>query len=102
MAQLEEDALGDVDLNVQEADGPNTAENNPSKCGSCKQRLKGRANPEATMAGRPIPFRTGRFTPIRMLQRPVLLTHDGQCRAGVLLCLYHRIEDTQGESAQCI
>ena len=50
------------------------------------------ANLEARMAGRPIPFRTDRFTALKMLQRPVLLTHDGQCRVGVLVYLYHRLK----------
>ena len=58
-----------------------------------KNTVMKQVNLEARMAGRPIPFRTDRFTPIKMLQRPVLLTHDGQCRVGVLLYLYHRLSN---------
>ena len=58
-----------------------------------KNTVMKNANLEARMAGRPIPFRTDRFTALKMLQRPVLLTHDGQCRVGVLLYLYHRLSN---------
>ena len=56
-----------------------------------KNPIMKEANLEARMAGRTIPFRTDRFKPLKMLQRPVLLTHDNVCRVGVLVYLFHRM-----------